>query len=464
MTISVPTSLALVSTDVLDNKESYNSSIHQNYPIGSKLQQNGKLYERFGTDLVVPAYDSGATYSEGDITYKDGFVKRLGGSDLTVPKQPENYTAYDTDLNSANWSKRYLKIYTGTGLTVPALEFSTQYTHPTYGTVTISIDGNGKVCQSSSKGTFCIEGTILEYNELSATTTETIADVDSEDDTYIPTTFILRGNDVYIRTNVQASIEYTTLAEPAWSIVASASEIMTEVGVTNPNKPFDSSNYTKAKRNTSMRYTVKGLGKFDTLALGHVKADTASIEFKNSLGQSITLIETTIDSSRDDSGNLEDWHTTAIYYSDSVLEADSTVEIILTGVEVELGNILLGMSVHAGFTNLSMKHSYKDFSVLDTDAFGVQDFTERAKVNRFSGSVDIDTVKYDKTVRLLTSLGQNLVIVNGSDKKNVAPNGVSVFSATQMIGRFDSFEQRTELEDDEIKETSTYRYSFTEIV
>jgi len=239
-----------------------------------------------------------------------------------------------------------------------------------------------------------------------------------------------------------------------------------------------------ATATTSMEYTVKGLVKFDTISLGRVKADSATIVFTLPVASPdyalwlngvavlsggngiVTTTTRTIDSSRDEDDNLEDWYTTEIFYSAIPMGIDSTVGITLTrgtGEIVELGTILFGMSVNAGFTNLEMNHSYKDFSVAEYDVWGNLDYVERQRILTYKGNVSIPITSYDRIVRLMSSLGKQLVIVNGSTSKTIAPDSQSVFASTQIIGRFMSFDSNTKIKDGDMDKLAVYSFSLEEL-
>ena len=228
--------------------------------------------------------------------------------------------------------------------------------------------------------------------------------------------------------------------------------------------PFDDRNATTATvPGVTMTYTVKGItNKFDTVALGRIKADSIDIIFKDPLGVQVgTTISKILDTSRDPDGNLADWYTTDISYSSAVMEPDSTVEITVTGEagEIELGSIILGQSVDAGFTKLNLQNSYIDYSVVEENQFGAIDYVERGKVAIYNGSCAMFVDDYDRIDRLMTSIGAQLIILNGSDKKNATPDGQSVFASTQKIGRLFNFKQMTKLDGKRLAQMADYTFT-----
>tara|TARA_R110000772_G_scaffold5454_1_gene19454 strand:- start:3855 stop:6146 length:2292 start_codon:yes stop_codon:yes gene_type:complete len=297
--------------------------------------------------------------------------------------------------------------------------------------------------------------------------------------TWLAKTVIIRPDGLYIRTNLETHVETETLLDYQFRLVTNVYEIdgFSLINASNRYRPFDDKNYSSASSlNGRILYSVKGLQKFDTLALGHVKADHILIEFweEDGLVPFLTIDED-INTNRDIHGHLTKGITTLIYYSGDPTDVNGTdlmaknskVNITLTGIvgeQIELGTFLLGMSTGAGFTSLTLKNDYKDYSVFEYDTFGNADYTERAKVSRYSGSVDIFVENYDRTDRLMTSLGKNLVIINGSDSNSTPLESVSVFASTQKIGRFLAFNQKTTIKDNDMNRIANYTFTLEEIV
>ena len=284
---------------------------------------------------------------------------------------------------------------------------------------------------------------------------------------WVANTIVIGEDGLYLRTNLSIDGEVIAIDAQLYSIINSPLDIpnFSYIEESLPYRPFDGKNYTSATRTNVMTYIIKGDIKFNMVAFGKVKADSVVIIFRDVGNTIITTVGGIIDTSRDIDGNLEDWYTTAVYYASEVIEAGGTVEVTLTSTgEVELSTLMLGMSVDGGFTNLIMTHKYKDFSVFEYDEWGNADYTERARVSTYNGSVDIPISDYDRTDRLMTSLGKNLVIIDGSDANNEEPNGLSIFASTQRIGRFLSFDQKTLIADGDIGNMATYNFTLEEIV
>lgn len=290
----------------------------------------------------------------------------------------------------------------------------------------------------------------------------------NSEDVFLAKTMVIDPTGIYLRTWVNSLETITTVEYTLGEIVSPKDlENFSFIEYTNWAKPFDGKNYSSATTTYEMLYTIYGTESFDTIALGKCKANHIKIKFipTGVLPEDIEFsVDEDINTSRDTNGNLADWNTTLIYYSTTLMEANSIVEIIITGTNIELATLLLGMSSDAGFTNLALKNDYKDFSVFEYDEWGNADYTERAKVSRYSGSVDIFIEDYDKVDRLMTSLGKNLVIVNGSDSNSTPDASTTIFAATQKIGRFLSFSQKTLIKDNDIGRVANYTFTLEEIV
>lgn len=102
----------LVSTNVTDSTDVFNNTVRQNYPYGTKYKQDYSIYMNTGDDINVTAYDSGATYTIGQIVYKDSLIKKCTGVMGEFVKQPEQYTAVDTSFDNSMWTERYMRVAT----------------------------------------------------------------------------------------------------------------------------------------------------------------------------------------------------------------------------------------------------------------------------------------------------------------------------------------------------------------
>jgi hypothetical protein len=88
------------------------------------------------------------------------------------------------------------------------------------------------------------------------------------------------------------------------------------------------------------------------------------------------------------------------------------------------------------------------------------------KVNIHSGTVDVPIRQYDMMNRLITSFGQGLVILNGSDSLDNTPpdNNELIFASTMVVGRITNFELKTRLDNKSMGQMATYSFTITEEV
>lgn len=491
MTISVPISQELVTTNVIDPTSTFNPAINMSYPTGFRIQKDGWIWENNGPSITPTVYvlaDEG-NYTEGQILYKDNKLQRwhLVGTRLS---QPEEYTTIDNGeyvnnnlFTADTWTHKYVKLGS-----VPldqllydpnfggAQADASKYLFHTW------VDDNGQTQielqvtpeTSLGEGSYSIQAPNV-VTELTEDTVEYKATLHVTDNKLIGTlgTIFIRDGVWYMRTSYDADTEYTDITTAYGEDITSVNnldgfEIMERATYAYP---FDGRNYTVSSRDNTMTYTIKGLEKFDTIALGRVKGDSATILFKDPLGTTVSTHNFNIDGSRDSAGNLDAWHTTVIKYSIDdtselpvVMDAESTVEITIMGGKIELGTLLLGISVDAGFSNLTISNRYKDFSILSENSFGFIDYVEREKINVYKGSVDIRITDYDRIGRLITSLGGKVNIVNGSKSKTKVPDSKSVFASTQKIGRLFDFESKTKVSEDDIDPIANYTFRLEEIV
>lgn len=282
-------------------------------------------------------------------------------------------------------------------------------------------------------------------------------------------TIIWDGTDIWGRTHLNRYAETETLDYHAYYPVVSPTDIpqFALIGSNNIHRPLDGKNYSIASSTgLTMSYSVKCIdGFFDTLALGRVKADSVTATFKLEDGTTITEVTRAIDRKIDTLDNIDGAYANIILYAEQVMPVNSIVDITLTASTgtLELGTIMLGQSLDAGFHRLSLKHSYKDFSTATYDPFGNLDYVEKQRIATYNGNVDIIITDYDRIVRLFTYLGKKLVIVNGSKNKTNAPDSQTVFASTQLIGRFMSFSCRTIENKNDIDPIATYDFTLEEL-
>ena len=461
MTISVPIETEIVSTNVTDSTPDYNSTYY--VTDGYLVQYNGAIYS-VGIDGDRQIYSSDSSYYYGsrgvrvdDITYDPNitpsqYYKSLKDQSVAPIGINTTVTADFPDYADEIYYHKFTDTFS----------YGIQYKIGNFGSgeIRLTVVDNGSGAISCTTGVY-ENGVFLQDSDV--TSSGIVRSVGSLQNygTFVGADANVNPSDIYIDGNTA----YIIVKTPSYKNLTNQiyfeeyEPTLTYYSPLNQNKPFDNKNYTKATASTSMTYVVKGNAKFDTVALGKLKCDRADVRFNGGITSNYT-----IDGSIDDDGNLDASSVTLISYSYHIETSGSTVEITLYGDDIEVGTILLGQSVDAGFTNLTLTNSYKDFSVLEEDEWGNLDYVERAKVSTYDGTVDIPITNYDRVDRLMRHIGANMVILNGSNLSTFYVNSTNVFASTQQIGRIRSFKQSTKVTSGDIDLIATYSFTIEEIV
>jgi len=296
---------------------------------------------------------------------------------------------------------------------------------------------------------------------------------------WLPKTLIEDESGIYIRTNIQANMEFEITTDPFYYRMEYVKDIagFSYIESTNDMRPFDDKNYSKAIYSrpasaTGQTFIVYGLTSFDEVTVAGVNADSVAVTFLNGDGSLNGGGTKDIDTKRDKDGKLPNYYTTATFYADSMVvetaEGLPFVAIYVYGTNaipiVEIGSIKLGISVDAGMTNLQMTNRYKDFSTFEYDPFGNTEYIERAKVSIYNCTVDIPITDYDMNDRLMQSLGKSIVTMDGSDSANDSTDSQNIFAATIKLGRITTYDQKTKVKNNDIDPIAEYGFSFEEII
>ncbi len=290
-------------------------------------------------------------------------------------------------------------------------------------------------------------------------------------------TFVMRGTDLYVRTSTGlAELEHVLSPEYA---VASTLDMLQSSGFvylspTEPHKPLDDKAYTAATTTGgTLTMTIIADGRFNTLALGSLIADSVDVLFKDAAGNQVAEInDYAPHNNRDINYRLPDYQTTIALYSwDDAqgkvidIEKGGTVTITLKGASISLGMAMLGLSVDAGFTNIAFQNEFLDLSPMEKDQWHNIVYKAGLKVSIHSGRVDMPITHYDMMNRLMISIGGSKVILNGSSSLDNTPaDSKCVFGATMLIGRMENIKLATKLEDKEIGDMATYTFKIIEDV
>ena len=235
----------------------------------------------------------------------------------------------------------------------------------------------------------------------------------------------------------------------------------------------DGKSYTYKSSTVEMSFYLWGKEAFDTVAMTGLIADTVTVKFYNEADTQIGADQViTVDNKRDAAGNLEDYPVTRIVYSPNtdglsltrVIPKNGHVRVTLTGDEIQLGSLYLGLALDMGLTDFTFTTKFIDLSPVEEN-FNVIEYVEGLKIKEYTGGFSVWTEDVDRLSRTLVSLGQGLVIVNGSDTiQNEAVGDKSRFEATMVVGRLRSLPVTTTKEKDRIGELAKAKFVLREIV
>jgi len=467
MIISLPIDIYLSSTDVTDSTPYFDPTIHRNFAPGDRLQFEDSIWENTGDLLIVPTWDPNTEYQLGDIVFKDNVLQKATseGNEL-VPKQPEDYSSVDTNLDASTWSNRYVKI-------TDPYQTSFDFTVGNYRHSILVIEEDAIVtenCYYNNEPAQPLWGTGGPIVNPSNFVLEEVARVYTNE-YYFFKTYIINGTALYARTNVDAPMEYDSVATgviftPINNI--RDLEIFTRIKPNLIMAPFDYKHYTKANKMNSMEYIINCPKKFDTLALGKVTGTTINVYFYDDMDATGNIVyaitNMPINTSRDNNNILDPFNTTHIVYANQHIDYGSIKFVISHNGLIELGSIYIGSSVPAGFTNLQFTNGFIDHSPQEIDAWGNVNYIDGIRVRTFEGTVDVLVTDYDTIDRLMLSIGGNTVIMNGSDSTdNAPPDNQTIFGATMLIGRMSNYKLQTKPKDLQIGEVATYSFKLTEL-
>lgn len=492
----VETDTTGITTTVIDNTPVFSTSVRQDFPIEKKFREGDNIYINTKGDISVVAYDGQVTYESGSLVFGDPYsvgssslyeVKDLVGE--SVPLQPQNYNngTNPTDVEEwdyTKWTKRYLKVgnyFLGDDKTIEiSMTLQSSSTLVSFNYIFTKMDdGTVQVKAVFSNGAESVRRVPIVSDVLPLAQEDEASIHNYQDVTFwLPNYFIQNSSGVYIRTNIDTSIEYTAPAtENVFYKKTYVSEIdgFSYLEKNNWQKPFDYKNYSIAEANGSLYYKFKSKGKFNSIALGRIICSEAII--KISKGSELIQVSREVNTDRDINGILDQSPVTEVFYFSNDLQTmyDETydIEVILHNREVvdnytiykdvQIGSIIPTQAVDAGITNISLSNSGKDFSTHDVDIFGNVDRVEREKISTHKGTVEFPVTDYDMTDRLMLSLLGRLIVIDAADNYLVEAGEKSKYTAFQKIGYTRTYAQSTSTKNDELSKFAKYTFSFEEI-
>lgn len=464
MILSIPTLSHVTSTNLSDSTEVFSDDTQKTWYEGDEVQHDDKIYIAT-EDITVQEFNPlDTTYKAGNLIHVDGEAKTqvIYSTVGETTANPSEYADVDTSVDFADWTERFMRLPSLNFTVTPSAGPDLLYTfEESSGSMIVT------VIADEASPTVHIQATVPIHTMITSSTSVGKVNFhynpNTTEDIWVPVFVFRDGSGVYIRTD-ETTAEETVFKEGTYlfrDVVTPTDTSFTYLQETNNARPFDGSNYTKSYRTASdMQYTIVLDEPSNMFVLGFVKGTKFSYTFSDGGGSGVNI---PIDGTRDESGVLSDWYTTVVIYADTTVPTNGTLQITIDGDE--LGTFMSGAYVDAGMSTLSFKSGFKDFSTFEYDPWGNPQYIDRAKVMTYSGTVDIPIAHYDRLVRLMSSLGKNIVIVDGSDNTdNDASDSENVFASTQFVGRTMAWNQQTKIKNKDMDAIATYSFTFEEIV
>ena len=330
--------------------------------------------------------------------------------------------------------------------------------------------GNGQEYYSYSRRTTVGKtGTIQATYQSSLEVSEAKAIVT---DNYIfePKSFIIRGNDLYMRTNKDVAQEPVEATEITTKILENLNEIEWGWDILRPIKsllPFDDKKYTAIEATNGISFTLKSDAPFDMIALNNVFANTVRIDVYDT---NDNIIDTVFKSPKNEiiRNNKKRYFSTilVVYLKELVYESQKIkITMSTRNGKIILGEGCLADSLFMGYTDMKFKNSSIDYSAKVKDEWGWSDDSDGNKVRTLDALVKFETTDFDDIARILLDLSGRKVIFDGSDNiENEEIDNKNFFLSTQIIGKAKVTEQSTRVDRDRLSSFTEYNISIEEDV
>ncbi len=479
MTINVPVDTSLVSTNVEDAAPLWQNTVKQDFAKDTEVKYDGGVYQNLsGAAIISLAYNSQHTYAVGDIVYKEGKIRVKSDFFGNVPKAPQDYDGFDTEMLNDAWTHRYVKIadFVDWNNGLPAFNYTDAY--ETYA-VTIfphasSLTGWYYECVFTEVPT--VYKIITEVEVLSAIGADTV-ELEPTTSASKPypgywgaNTVIVNEQGVFARTNVAVSAEYFVGDSFTYDEAVSPADIgFTYTMVADEQSPFDDRQYTSVVRSSAQTWVAEAAARFSGVAISRLRGASIDVVFKDPLGNVVgtpiagRTVNDTIDA------NIEPEPTTDFIYAGTWIDQGGTVEITVNtaGLDTEVGYIMLFATVEVmAPTNLEFSNETKNFDREVQSA--ISGHIDNIRGNRYiiyKGSFDITMLEYDKWILLSKKLTNTLAAIDGSDMKaNEQADGITRFNATRMICRIKKLAMASKVKDGDMEKVVPVDFEFREVV
>ena len=513
MTISLPISLSVQSSNVTDNTPSIEDllldCIAPVFSDGLEVRDTETIYSYKGEEFTPQVWNQNSAdrgeYEVDDILLKDCKLIKVTGKEgdgiytKRRPLEPEEYGAWDRNMDYANWSHRYVRLDAVTAIgwcTKTWLSPSRKRLYYMYwecnGNTSCGSEGAWRWTAKDMNAfsgnpylTTCLKDhhtkKFVSASDIKATipvwSSTGCNGACPKEGTVQFKSLIERGGYFYFRTHLNIPVKYATwiagvASKYTYSDVVSPADIegFIERRKINSLQPFDGKSYTKAIVDTTATdykavWTVLSARAFDTIAFSRMICDSIDVKFMDIDGNLIDELNTyEVDNTVANNSDVEHY-ATAVLYSGRLYSNETVIQITLNGSHVEIGELIAGERLDAGFTKSAFQNKLKDFSPKEQDDWGNWHYIDGVKVRVHAGTVDFPVASYDKLNRLMVLIGGSKVIINSSDSiMNEPPDGKNVFESTMMIGRFTSLDLSTTNKSKEVDDIGSYKFNIEELV
>ena len=226
------------------------------------------------------------------------------------------------------------------------------------------------------------------------------------------------GNLVHYGTSIYESLNATNLnhtpdVSPTWWL---------RIGPTNRHAMFDDQISTTTKKTGTLTVVVY-TGIIDSIFLGNLQADSATITVQNGLGGPVVYQQTQILNGEEST----DWYQ--YFFYDPLVKRTQALftgippyvnaHVILSlengALETSIGIFSYGKTQYIGQTQYGASVGIIDYSKKETDEFGNTTFVKRPYSKRMNCQVFIDNIQLNRVQRLMYDVRAIPVIWVGSD-------------------------------------------------
>lgn len=299
---------------------------------------------------------------------------------------------------------------------------------------------NGTMLQVASSGTLPIGLLANTRYYMQSITLDTFRLTLTPDVNATPVTVSTAGSGTFTATVSKHSLYESVVANNTGNLpyknVAGTGAYWLELGSTNKYKCLDIKVASQTLIQGSASYTFQTNTMIDSVYLGNVDADTATITAVDPNTSAIVYGPTTYNLTRRVS-TFFDWFFSPIENIPEFTDIDLppyyglkiTVTLTNTAATVKVGTMLVGLSKTLGTTLTGVSFTIRDYSVKTADEFGNYTFTERAFSKMGTFQVLVMNADVDSVNQALAKYRATPIVYVGT----------TGYSSAIFFGKFNSF-------------------------